>query len=56
MGLTEMEIAAGFHEPPRQINMTIPIKLETFNKLYEKCVLNGLDLRTTIAEIIERSI
>lgn len=56
MGLTEMEIAAGFHEAPRQINMTIPVKLETFNKLYEKCVLEGLDIKATVAEIIEKSI
>ncbi len=56
MGLTEMEIAAGFHEPPSQINMTISVKLATFNKLVEKCVLDGLDIKETIAEIIEKSI
>jgi hypothetical protein len=49
-----MERIGGLPDPPQTVLVAVPLSLDLFNKLYETCIGEGVDVKTKIIEILER--
>ena len=55
MSLTEMERIAGFSEPPENVIIALPLRLDLFNKLLEESIRERVDIKQKIARILDEA-